>query len=224
MTQSKRQSVRVWLKSWKTPHIQGTQVYMYHLFALTQRWMTWKLSQTLQPEGRVFVGSGGIDWAQGGRCRVVNRLLHCSGMCDGRGRKLCGSAHGNKTGSRLELRELDIYWFVIVIIIITIILCLCVCSVTQSCLTLCDLMDCSLPGSFVHGISQARIQEWVVIFTSRGSYHSSYLRPQLLWTLLQVPVRVTCSPTSGSLTLCLILYLLTSSWSASQTTFLGSLS
>ena len=32
-------------------------------------------------------------------------------------------------------------------------------SVTQSCLTLCDLTDCSLPGSSVHGISQARTLE-----------------------------------------------------------------
>ena len=35
--------------------------------------------------------------------------------------------------------------------------------------TLCDPMDCSLPGSFVHGISQARILEWVAISFSRGS-------------------------------------------------------
>ena len=40
------------------------------------------------------------------------------------------------------------------------------CSVTQSCLTLCDAMDCSLPGSSVHGILQARILEWVVISSS----------------------------------------------------------
>ena len=32
-----------------------------------------------------------------------------------------------------------------------------------------DQMDCSLPGSFVHGISQARILEWVAISFSRGS-------------------------------------------------------
>ena len=32
----------------------------------------------------------------------------------------------------------------------------------------CDPMDCSLPGSFVHGISQTRILEWVVISFSRG--------------------------------------------------------
>ena len=33
----------------------------------------------------------------------------------------------------------------------------------QSCPTLCDLMDCSLPGSPVHGIFQARVLEWVAI-------------------------------------------------------------
>ena len=42
--------------------------------------------------------------------------------------------------------------------------------VTQSCLTLCDSMDCSPPGSFVHGILQARILEGVVISFSRGSF------------------------------------------------------
>ena len=33
-------------------------------------------------------------------------------------------------------------------------------KVTQSCLTLSDPMDCSLPGSSVHGIFQARVLEW----------------------------------------------------------------
>ena len=49
------------------------------------------------------------------------------------------------------------------------ILLVCVCLVAQSCLTLCDLMDCSLPGPSVHGISQARKLEWVSIPFSRGS-------------------------------------------------------
>ena len=40
---------------------------------------------------------------------------------------------------------------------------------TQSSLTLCDPMDCSPPGSSVHGILQARILEWVAISFSRGS-------------------------------------------------------
>ena len=39
----------------------------------------------------------------------------------------------------------------------------------QLCPTLCDLMDCSPPGSSVHGILQARILEWVAISFSRGS-------------------------------------------------------
>ena len=43
----------------------------------------------------------------------------------------------------------------------------CCCLVVKSCLTLCDLKDCSLPGSPVHGILQARILEWVVIFFYR---------------------------------------------------------
>ena len=43
------------------------------------------------------------------------------------------------------------------------------CSVTQSCPTLCDLMDCSLPGSSIHRILQARILEWVAISSFRGS-------------------------------------------------------
>ena len=41
--------------------------------------------------------------------------------------------------------------------------------VAQSCPTLCDPMDCSSPGSPVHGISQARILEWVAMPSSRGS-------------------------------------------------------
>ena len=41
--------------------------------------------------------------------------------------------------------------------------------IAQLCLTLCDPMDCSLLGSSVHGILQARILEWVAIPFSRGS-------------------------------------------------------
>ena len=41
--------------------------------------------------------------------------------------------------------------------------------VAQLCSTLCDSMDCSLPGSSVHGILQARTLEWVAIPFSRGS-------------------------------------------------------
>ena len=41
--------------------------------------------------------------------------------------------------------------------------------VIQSCLTLFDTKDCSLPGSSIHGILQARILEWVAVPFSRGS-------------------------------------------------------
>ena len=44
-----------------------------------------------------------------------------------------------------------------------------VCAQSLSCLTLCDPMDCSLPGSSVHGTLQARILEWVAISSSKGS-------------------------------------------------------
>ena len=61
------------------------------------------------------------------------------------------------------------------------------CSVTQSCPTLCDLMDYSQPGSSVHGIFQAKILEWVAISFSRGSYqprdqtHISCIGRQILY-------------------------------------------
>ena len=46
----------------------------------------------------------------------------------------------------------------------------CCCLIAKSCLTLCDPMDCSPPGSSVHGISQARKLEWIAISFSRGSF------------------------------------------------------
>ena len=45
----------------------------------------------------------------------------------------------------------------------------CSCFVVKVYLTLCDPMDCSLPGASVHGILQARILEWVAISFSRES-------------------------------------------------------
>ena len=48
--------------------------------------------------------------------------------------------------------------------------CVCVCVlVAQSCLTLCNPMNCSVPGSSNHGILQARMLEWETIPFSRGS-------------------------------------------------------
>ena len=39
----------------------------------------------------------------------------------------------------------------------------------QSCLTLCDPLDCSLSGSSIHGIFQASVLEWIAISFARGS-------------------------------------------------------
>ena len=50
-------------------------------------------------------------------------------------------------------------------------------EVAQSCPTLCDPMDCSLPASSVHGIFQARVLEWGTIAFST---HSNYLRANFL--------------------------------------------
>ena len=59
----------------------------------------------------------------------------------------------------------------------------------QSCLTLCNPMDCSSPGSSVHGILQARILEWAVVSYSTGSSqprdltHLSYVSCIGSWAL-----------------------------------------
>ena len=66
------------------------------------------------------------------------------------------------------------WWFLrdlIFIVVVTIYVCVCIylSKVAQLCPTLCDPMDCSLPGSTLHGILQARVLEWVAISFSRGS-------------------------------------------------------
>ena len=47
---------------------------------------------------------------------------------------------------------------------------------------LCDPMDCSPPGSSIHGILQARILEWVAILFSRGCFHLSLTK---IWNIRQ---------------------------------------
>ena len=48
--------------------------------------------------------------------------------------------------------------------------CMCACSVAQSCRTLHNTLDCSLPGCSVHGIFHARTLERVAISFSKGSF------------------------------------------------------
>ena len=53
----------------------------------------------------------------------------------------------------------------------------------QLCPTLCNPMDCSPPGSSVHGILQARILQWVAISSSRGIFLTKGSNPGLLHLL-----------------------------------------
>ena len=52
------------------------------------------------------------------------------------------------------------------------------CSFIQSCLTVCDPMDCSSPGSSVQGLFQARMLDWAAISFSRQTPISKYHFPQ----------------------------------------------
>ena len=67
-------------------------------------------------------------------------------------------------------------------------------EVTQLCPTLCDPMDCSPPGSSVHGIFQARVLEWgAIAFSDLSAYHGiitvsnffrGYVRNLELWQMI----------------------------------------
>ena len=57
-------------------------------------------------------------------------------------------------------------------------------EVPQSCPTLCDPVDCNLPGSSIHGIFQARVLEWVAISFSRVVEHTL---TQRYWASLTEP-------------------------------------
>ena len=59
-------------------------------------------------------------------------------------------------------------------------------EVTQSCPTLCDPMDCSPPGSFTHGILQARALEWVAIaFSNLSAVFTMFLSQNFRTFLLR---------------------------------------
>ena len=82
-------------------------------------------------------------------------------------------------------------------------LCMCAKSL-QLCLTLCDPADCSLPGSSIHGILQARILESVAISSSRGS---SQPRDQTCVCYVSCIDRQVLYPLCHLLLWCIICYL-----------------
>ena len=55
------------------------------------------------------------------------------------------------------------------------------CTSVLSCPTLCDPIDCILPGSSVHGILQARILEWVAVPFSRDLRNTGIKLGSLVW-------------------------------------------
>ena len=68
----------------------------------------------------------------------------------------------------------------------------------QPCPTLCDHMDCSPPGSSVHGILQARILEWVAMPSSRGIFLTLHCRQILCsWATGEAPFTFYCAWNSG---------------------------
>ena len=64
-------------------------------------------------------------------------------------------------------------------------------EVAQSCLTLSDPMDCSPPGSSIHGIFQARVLEWGAIAFSNYSFAAAAAKLLQSWLAL-------CDPIDGS--------------------------
>ena len=60
--------------------------------------------------------------------------------------------------------------------------------VTQSCLTLCDPMNYSPPGSSVHEILQARILQWAAIFFSKEPEFAFILRGSFFWLVSEIRV------------------------------------
>ena len=66
----------------------------------------------------------------------------------------------------------------------------------QLCPTLCNLMGCSLTGSFVHRILQARILEWVAL-SSRGSSRPRGLLCLLHWQADSLPLAPPGKPFNG---------------------------
>jgi len=110
-------------------------------------------------------------------------------------------------------------------------------SVTHSYPTLCDPLHCSSPGSSVHGISLARILEWIAILFSRGSawprdwtwvsctagrfFTESPGKPILSTLLCELPVQVQCMILDawnlrGGFRVCIIQTVKSSSWTTTS--------
>jgi len=107
-----------------------------------QRGQGWTFQQWIQQEQVTPWRGDGVSWPVSNRY-YISSLLHPDTNLGIRRRK----------GNSSEEKQL---W--------------CVCARSlQSCLTLCNAMDCSLPGSAVQGVLQKRLLEWLAMPSSRGS-------------------------------------------------------
>ena len=79
------------------------------------------------------------------------------------------TVHGVTKSNMTEWLSMHIYNICIYIYTHSSFICIymCVCKVAQSCLTLCNPVDCSLPDSSVYGILLVRIPEWITVSFSR---------------------------------------------------------
>ena len=83
-------------------------------------------------------------------------------------------------------------------------------EVTQLCLTLSDTMDCSLPGSSIHGIFQARVLEWGAIAFSSESARCTHISSPSSTLLLTLPAPSHPCRSSQSIRLRSLCYIATS--------------
>ena len=85
---------------------------------------------------------------------------------------LVSTAQQNESAVYVYMANIHIYTYIYINIYIYIYTHINICSAKfyQSCLTLCNPMDCSPPGSSVHEILQARILKWVAVSSSRDLF------------------------------------------------------
>jgi len=107
-------------------------------------------------EGRRRRGRQRMRWLDGITDSMDMNLSKFQEIVKDRG-AWCTAVHGVGKGHNLATEQQQQPWFPVYA------------KLLPSCLTLCDPMDCSPPGSSVHGILQARILEWVAMPSSRGS-------------------------------------------------------
>ena len=88
-------------------------------------------------------------------------------------------------------------------------------EVAQSCPTLCNPMDCSLPGSSIHGIFQVRVLEWVAMSFSRGSskeYFNFIIQHEAVFSSSPTPVAEENAFSPLSILLYFVIDYLTMDW------------